>query len=213
MAKQVELQVVPREVQGKATKRLRAKGIIPANLCGHKQISRPIQFDEVQFERLRKKHGTKSIYALRLPDGKVQTALIKEVQYDPVSSHLLHVEFSRVDMEEMISVKIPLHFVGESPAVKNLKAVPLHLVDELSVKCRATDIVPAIDVDISVLENIDDVIYAKDIKLPQGIELEIDPEEPIAKAAAPKVELPEIEPESTEAASPTPVSEETGEAS
>ena len=134
MAQQTELEIAPREVMGKATKRLRKAGIIPGNIFGHKEESQAVQIDAVAFDRLRRSHAATGVIALRMPKvTRVQTALIRRVQHDPRSGKVLHVDFFRVSMNESLKIKVALRFVGEAPAVKNENGVLLHLVHTLDV--------------------------------------------------------------------------------
>ena len=132
MAQQEELQIDRREITGKATKRLRKVGIIPANIFGHKEPSEAVQVDAVSFERLQRSHGARGIIGLRMDGSRgVQTALVRHIQRDPRSGKVIHVDFFRVSMNESLKVKVALHFVGEAPAVKNESGVLLHLLDTL----------------------------------------------------------------------------------
>lgn len=209
MSETTELVVNPRTVAGKATRHLRNVGIVPANIYGHKEASLAVQIEAQTFDRLRREHGLRNIISLRLP-GKtgVQTVLVRHIQYHPVSGKILHVDFSRVSMEEQIEMKIPLHFVGEAPAVKLHGGVLLHLMETLPVGCKASDILESIDVDLSSMTDIESTLHASDVKLPAGYKLAIDGDEPIAKIAAPRSGLPEAEaatsaPEPTTASSPS----------
>lgn len=193
MAEQVELEVMPREITGKATKKLRKAGIIPANISGHHQDSEAVQIDAVTFTRLVREHKTKSIFALKQPGGATQNALIRHVQHQPSTGKVLHIDFFRVDLQEQLTVKVPLNFVGESPAIKNEGGILLHLLEALEVECRATDIVDSLDVDISQLTELDATLHASDVKLPANFTLVTDPAEPIAKIEAPRVEEPTTE--------------------
>src|SRR5260221_10181481 len=104
MAKQqIELAVAPREVTGKATRHLRKTGVIPANISGHKQDSQAIQIDAAEFERIRRSHGSKGILRLRFPNANRETVLLRGVQRDAVGMHILHVDFSRVSLNERIT--------------------------------------------------------------------------------------------------------------
>ena len=101
-----ELAVTPRTVVGKATKSLRKRGVIPANIYGHKEASIAVQIDAQAFDRLRREHGLRSIVSLRLPGQKgAQTVLIRHIQYDLLSGKIVHVDFSRVSMQERIEMK------------------------------------------------------------------------------------------------------------
>jgi large subunit ribosomal protein L25 len=91
--------------------------------------------------------------------------------------------------------KVPLRFLGIAPGVKIEGGTLLHLVDSLEVECEAGSIVEAIEVDVSVLEHIDDILHAKDVPLPPNYTLATDPEEPIVKIEPPRVEkIPEAVP-------------------
>lgn len=200
MAQQTELEITRREVMGKATKRLRKAGIIPANIFGHKEASLPVQIEGAAFDRLRRSHGTRSIIALRIPGATTtQTALIRHMQHDPRSGKIIHIDFFRVSLRERINVKIPLHFIGESLAVKNENGVLLHLLDMLEVECIASDIPEYLEVEITPLNEIDAVLHAEDVKLPANFTLITDAQEPIAKVAAPRIEKEEAAPEADEA--------------
>ena len=192
MAEQTELAISPREVMGKATKRLRKAGIIPANIFGHNEESQAVQIEAVAFEQLVRAHRATSIIALRQPgDGTPQTALIRHVQRDPRSGKIIHVDFFRVSLTERITSRVPLHFVGEAPAVKLEGGVLLHLVDSLEVECEARNLVEYVEVDVTPLTEIDAVIHAEDVKLPAGYTLLTDPKEGVAKVAATRAEKAE----------------------
>jgi len=173
---------------GKATKRLRKAGLIPGNITGHNQEPQAVQIDEISFDRLRRSGAVRSIISLRLPDASTQTALVRRVQRNPRSGKIVHIDFFRVSLTERISMRVSLHFVGESPAVKNEGGVLLHLLEALEVECTASDIVDALDVDITSLTEIDATLHASDVKLPANYTLVTDPEEPIAKVAATRAE-------------------------
>src|SRR6266571_6929736 len=216
MTQQMVLQISPREVTGKATKRLRKSGIIPANISGHKEESQAVQVEALAFEALRRAHAATSIITLRLSGtDRVQTALVRRVQRDPRSGKILHIDFSRVSLTERITMKVPLRFVGEAPGVKDEGGVLLHLLDTLEVECTAQDIVEYIEVDVSSLAEIDDMIHAGDVPLPANFTLNTDPREVVAKVAATRAEIAEQVAEAAEAVAPAeaPVAaEQTGEA-
>jgi large subunit ribosomal protein L25 len=192
MAQQQELEVTRRDVLGKAAKRLRKAGIIPANIYGHKEASLPVQITAIAFEHLQRAHATRSIISLRMPDtASPQTVLIRHVQRDPRNGKVIHIDFFRVSMSERINVKVPLRFVGEAPGVTNEGGVLLHLLDALEVECVASDIPEYIEVDVTLLAEIDDILHAGDIKLPANFTLLTDPEEGVAKVAATRAEVAE----------------------
>jgi large subunit ribosomal protein L25 len=212
MTQQTVLQISPREVTGKATKRLRKSGIIPANISGHKEESQTVQVEALDFEALRRAHGTTGIITLRLSGSdRVQTALVRRVQRDPRTGKIVHIDFSRVSLTERITMKVPLRFIGEAPAVKDEGGVLLHLLDTLEVECTASDIVDYIEVDISSLTEIDSILHAEDAKLPANFTLITDPNEGIAKVAATRAEKAEEGAEEAVAPAEAPAAEVTSE--
>jgi large subunit ribosomal protein L25 len=215
MTQKTELQISPREITGKATKRLRKAGIIPGNISGHKEESQAVQVEALAFETLKRTNGTTGIITLRFPGSRrTQTVLVRRVQRNPRTGKILHIDFSRVSLTERITMKVPLHFIGEAPAVKIEGGVLLHLMDALEVECTASEIVDYIEADISSLDEIDDMLHAGDVTLPANYALITDPNEGIAKVAATRAEVAEEAAEAAEeAAAPaeTPAAEESGE--
>jgi len=210
MAQQTELEISRREVMGKAVKRLRKEGIIPANIFGHNEASMAIQIDAGAFERLRRSHGSRSVLTLRMSGTKsTQTALIRHVQREPHTSKIIHVDFFRVSLSERIRVKVPLHFTGEAPAVKTENGVMLHLLDAIEVECVARDIPEYLEVDVSGLTEIDAILHASDVKLPANFTLITDPEEGIVKVAATRAEVAEEAAEAAAASEAAPAAAQT----
>src|SRR5579863_7203952 len=189
MAEKVELIVTPREAMGSAAKRLRKEGILPANIYGHHEDSQAIQIEVREFERIVRSHAASGLINLRQSgDGAIQTALIRHVQHDPRTGKAIHVDFFRVSTTERLNVKVALHFIGEAPAVKNEGGVLLHLMDTIEVECMAQEIPEHIDVDVTPLVEIDDILHAEDVPLPPKFKLITDPKEGVAKVAATRAE-------------------------
>lgn len=206
MAEQTQLNVSPRTIMGKANKRLRKEGMLPANIYGHKEAPVPIQIEALEFERARRQHGSKNIFSLVMPGAPAETVLMRHVQHNPKTGKIVHVDFARVSLRERVEVNVTLNYVGEAPGVKVEGGVFLHMVDALTVECTASDIIQSLDVDISSLKDIDATLHAGDIKLPANFTLVTNPEEPIAKIAAPRVEEPAAAPaaETEAVATPSP---------
>jgi large subunit ribosomal protein L25 len=191
MAERTVLEVASRTVLGKATKRLRREGLVPANIYGHKKDSTPIQVEALAFDHVRRQHGLRNIIALKLPGSAAENVLVRHIQRDPVTGKILHVDFSRVNIREHLEFKVSLNFVGEAPGVKIQGGVLLHLMDAIAVNAAASDIVESLDVDISVLTEIDSTLHAHDVNLPAHYALITDADEPIVKISAPRVEAAE----------------------
>ncbi|MDZ7822247.1 MAG: 50S ribosomal protein L25 [Candidatus Marinimicrobia bacterium] len=152
------LQAESRKGPGKeANRKLRNQGIIPA-IFYHKGESLPMQISELELIRMLKSGD--QVIALKM-DGKKKKALIKEIQYHPVTERIIHVDFQEVSMSEVIEVLVPLNFAGTPAGLKEggLFDVNMH---QIEVKCKASDIPHQLDVDVSKLE-IGDTIHIEDL--------------------------------------------------
>lgn len=184
MIEHQELSAVLRTTVGKANKRLRGQGWIPGNITGHNQESQPVQVAVAGFAHLRRSHTATGLIRLIMLDVPVQTVLIRHVQRDPISDEVLHIDFTRVNFDERITVKMPLRYVGESPSVKGKEGVLLHLLDKLDIECPASAIADYLEVDISSLAEIDATLHASDVPLPTNYTLITLRDESIAKIVA-----------------------------
>ena len=204
MAKQIALAVSPRELTGKAAKQLRAQGILPANIFGQGTKPQAIQVSSSDFERLRNAHHTSGVIALTIAGTQQpQMALVRHVQRNAVTEKILHIDFLRIDMKERVTARLPLHFEGAAAGIRVAGGVLLHLLDTLEVECAAGDIIPFLAVDISTLGKIDDMLHARDIKLPPDYLLLADPDEPVAKITQPRGEKVEGSSDTPSAVAPT----------
>ncbi|NCU42842.1 50S ribosomal protein L25 [Candidatus Falkowbacteria bacterium] len=176
---------------------------VPAILYGRNVDNVSLKIKRADLERLTKEAGESNLIDLSYGNEKVKV-LIKEVQRHPVSALLQHVDFFQVNMKEKINTEIPLEFVGESKAVRELAGSLIRNVNALEIECLPQDLTDHIDVDISVLDTFEDEIKISDIKIPAAWELLSDPDVIVASVIPPRVEEvvaqePEAEPETAEA--------------
>jgi large subunit ribosomal protein L25 len=195
---QIELKAQKREVLGKKVKSLRREGLIPAVLYGHETKSVPLQIEERELNRVLAQAGAHRLIALKVGRSrKRQMALARDVQWDVISGKPLHIDFYAVVMTEKITTAVPLVLVGEAPAADLVGAMVLQGLDEVEIECLPGDLIEAIEVDLSGLEEIDQAIYVKDLPLPPTVDILTDIEETVARvtwAAAEVVEEEEIVP-------------------
>lgn len=162
----VELQATIREVKGKGgARKLRATGRIPGILYGH-EGNTPVAVDGKSFElMLRDVSSGNTILDVRLQgrEGAEIKALIKEVQRDPRSEHVVHFDLEHISMTQMVRVQVPVHLKGTSPGVK-IGGILEFVMRELDVECLASDIPDEISVDISALA-IGDSVHVRDLSL------------------------------------------------
>lgn len=197
------------ELKLQAEKRVKneklAVDFIPAVLYGKGIESQSIKIKKVDFDKVFAVAGESNLIDLNL-GGTAVKVLVKDSQRDVLKYTFTHVDFYQVNMKEKITTEIPLHFIGESKAVKELGGMLMREMHELEVECLPTDLVDHIDVSISGLNTYDDVITIADLILPKGLELaHNNPEDEVAKVIEPKVEVEEPKPaEVAPAAGTTP---------
>lgn len=169
-------------------KETREAGMIPLNYYGKgvKNLSFAIPYQE--FRRAYMKGGKSTIMTLVTDDKKEFPALIHEMQIDPVTDLVIHVDVKAVDMNKPITTEIPLTFVGTAPAVKELQGIFVHQKESIKVSCLPKDLVHEIEVDVSSLINFHVVITIGDIALPKGIKSVDDLKLAVAKCVPPKEE-------------------------
>ena len=206
MADNVDLQAKPREERGKnAARRLRASGMLPAVLYGDGDgsstaLAVPDRLVDYTLHHM----GDNALYDIDLGAGG-STARIVDVQRDPVSGRLLHVDFAPVDMLERIEITVPLHVVGEAPGTEE-GGVLQQVAYEVQIETLPGDIPQELTLDVSSLGMNENLTLA-DLRLPDGITLVSDPEEVAAIVTAPT----EITEEDLEAAGVVEEEPEEGE--
>lgn len=184
----------------RAARKLRKQGLVPCVVYGHKQdtISLAITHDDL-FRAIR--HGARVVDLQA--DGQTESALIKDVQWDPLGHDILHVDFARVSADERIVVDIRIELRGTAPGIAagGVLDQPMH---SLEVECPALSVPDSIRVNVGTLQ-LEQAIHVKDLTLPAGVIAKADPdavvvqvarkaaEEEAAGAAAPAAEQAEPE--------------------
>jgi large subunit ribosomal protein L25 len=184
MADNVDLQARPREERGKnAARRLRASGMLPAVLYGDGDgASTALAVPDRVVDYTLQHFGDNALYDIDLGAGG-STARIVDVQRNPVSGRLLHVDFAPVDMQQRIEVTVPLHVVGEAPGTEE-GGVLQQVAYEVQIETLPGDIPQELTLDVSSLGMNENLTLA-DLRLPEGITLVSDPEEVAAIVTAP----------------------------
>ncbi len=181
-----QIKVDLRTVLGKKVKHLRKEGLTPATIYGHNFEAKSIQFKTMELERLFDEVGESGLVEL-LIDKENLPILFKNPQYSPVEGNLIHIDCYKVNMKEKITATVPLEFSGESQAVKNGNVL-VEVSNEVEVEALPIDLPENITVDISVLNEIDDMITVGDIKLDEKIEMVTSPDQVIVKIEEPRAE-------------------------
>jgi len=166
---------------------LRKEGFIPGVYYGHKEAATSCVFPLNTFKKVWKAAGESTVVTLEMPKGKV-SALIHEVQVDPVKGHPIHVDFYALEKGQEVSVKIPLEFAGVSLAVKDLGGSLVKVLHEVEVKGQPENLPHNFVIDISSLAALDSQILAESIALPKGITLVTNGTDVVAAIAVAKEE-------------------------
>jgi large subunit ribosomal protein L25 len=203
---QLELKAEKRTVTGKKVRQLRREGAIPAVVYGHKTKPLPLQLETRALDRVLTQAGMTQLISLRVGRAKPVMALPREVQRDPITRQLLHVDFYQVIMTEKITTTVPLVLVGETPAVSKAGGVLIQGLDEVEIECLPGDLIEHIEVDLSKLENVDDTLYVKDLQVPSTVHIMTDSEEMVSRVIP--VRRPVEEEEVEEAAAAAEKAEE-----
>jgi large subunit ribosomal protein L25 len=190
------LKATKRKTGTRAAKKLRLHGQIPASIQGGGKPNADVAIDERGFMAMRRKH--EHVFEVSVEGADEETALIKEVRWDTTSERILHVEFRRIVKGQKTEVEVELVFEGHPKG-----GVTNHLVTHVTIRSLPQDIPDGIMVQMGGLE-VGQVLHARDLVLPHGVELLADPNLPIANVAIPRaIEEPTAAP--AEAAAPSPI--------
>lgn len=192
--KTVELKVVWREKTGKGhARRIRKENRIPAILYGSKLVPVPLEVDLKEFKKILKTGAGENVILTLKIDGlkkdNEHTALIKDIQVDPITDIFSHVDFNAISLTEKIRVKVPVHAKGEAPGLKE-GGVLEHIHREIEVECLPTQIPEKFEVTVDHLM-IGDSVHVRELSIPEGVICTMDAEEVILALHAPmKEEVP-----------------------
>jgi large subunit ribosomal protein L25 len=197
VAERAHVEVQARADRGKnANRRIRAAGRIPGNVYGLNLDPYAVSVDPRSVEQvLRLSTGRNTIFRLQLAGGKEsRDVMIRELQRDPVTDRLIHVDFVRVDLTKAVTVSVPVHLVGTPTGVKNEGGVLDFVQRSVEVSCLPDAIPEQLDVDVSEL-HVNQNVAVKDLVVGEGITVEDDPEAILAVVAAARAEIVEGVPE------------------
>ncbi len=190
-----------REVLGKKVRFLRREGVTPVHVFGHGVESLALQCDTDTLKQMIDQAGTTRLVALKISgDKSPRSVFIREIQRNELNGNLLHVDFYQIKKEEKIKADIPIVFTGEAPAM-HLKGRMLDKeLDSISVECLPDKLPPQIEIDLSVLEELDQAIHVSDVDLGPDVVIHASPEQMIVKVTEIKVVVEEeVVPEEEEA--------------
>lgn len=170
---------------------LRENGALPAVFYGPKEESTPITLDIPEFLRVWGEAGGSTIVDLK-GVGEDKEVLIHDVDWHPIKHMPIHVDFYCIERGKKLTVSVPLEFVGEAPAEK-VGGIVIKVMHELEIEVQPRNIPHSIEVDLSLLTDLDSSITLADLKLPETIEPTAEPTETLASITQAKEEVEEVE--------------------
>lgn len=161
-----------REAQGTgASRRLRRTGWTPAIVYG---AGKPPQQVMVEHKEIYRQMDYEAFYSHILTldiEGKQEQVVIKAVQRHPAKKQVLHADFLRVQADQALRVRVPLHFEGEeiAPGVKTGGGVFEHMLNDVEVECLPRHLPEYLSVDVSGMD-VGDTLHLSDLVFPEGVE-------------------------------------------
>jgi len=187
---ELTLEVAPREKTGKGVaKKMRRAGKVPAIVYGGGKDPVPISVPTRNVTDLIKKseHGIRSIFLLKLEGvDKQRHAMIKDIQLDPITHEIEHIDFVRIVMDEVVRVLVPVHTTGTAAGLKVGGLLDFQ-VREIHVECLPGIIPDEISVDISPLE-VNHFFRISDLQIPEGVKVLDDMDRVVVSISAPRKE-------------------------
>lgn len=191
-----QLAAQPRDMLGKVkVKRIRREGWIPAVIYGKGVEPTPLQVKQDDFNAMVKAVGSNVLVDLTVAGQEAPvSAMVKKLQRDALSLALLNIDFHAVSLTDVISNRVPVELVGEPRGVAEGGTL-LQPLTEVEIQGLAVNLPASIQADISGL-GLDESLHARDLVMPEGIELLTLPEEVVAVVHSPKAAAEEpVEPE------------------
>lgn len=187
---EIVLSAQPRQVIGKQVNALRRAGKIPVVLYG-KHLDQPLtlQVEERALQKVVMQAGRNRLIKLTIDSGAPRLVLTREVQRNPISGRLVHVDFQEVSLTEKITTEVPLVLIGTSPAVTRGEGLLIHGIDSVEIRVLPADLIPHIEVDVSKLEQVNQSLFVRDLQVSDKIEILTSGDEMVAKVVPVKEEV------------------------
>lgn len=198
--KDLLVEVTPRESFGKnESRRMRRAGKIPAILYGADKDPVPLVVDPIAIEQiLHSESGENTLFRLGLAGTEKQRhVMIKDYQVDPVKGELMHADFVRIRMDEIVEIDVPVRLLGEAVGVKVDGGILEHVTRSVEISCLPTNIPEHIDLDVTNLR-IGESIKVSDVATTDQYTMLTDPGQTLVVCAAPTKEEEPAEAEAVE---------------
>ena len=197
---QIPLVLEKRETLGKKVKALRRQGIVPVHLYGPGIESRSLQASAQELLKAITQAGRTTPLEVRVKrERKRNLAFVREVQWDPLRGDLLHIDLMQVELTHRMRAEVPIELVGEAPALKEYRANVVQLTFSIELEALPLEIPNRIEADLSALIDMDSVVRARELILPDGVDLLSDADDIVIRLEEIREEIPVVEEEDLEA--------------
>ncbi len=172
-----------------ANRRLRQAGKIPAVVYGGGKDTVPIVLDrKTLIDLMKSGDNENAIFLLKLADsGQERHAMIRDMQVDPLTRQVVHIDFQRIVMDKKVKVQVPVELKGTAYGVKTEGGMIDFVSREVTIECLPGDIPKHLDLDVTDLR-VGQHVEAKDLKLPDGVTLAEEPDRVIISLGHTKAE-------------------------
>lgn len=197
------MDIIPLAVAPKNTditpRAMRREGVVPCVVYGNEVANTAFSVEHNELYRVYAKAGESTLVELDI-EGKKIPVLFHQLQFDPVSDKITHVDFYAVNMKKEVDASIPVHFEGDAPAVDEKGGILVTSHDHVTVTCLPTNLPHSLQVDISSMVEFGDQVTVADIKVPSGVTIMDDTETVLASVQEPRKEEVEEAPAEGEGA-------------
>ncbi len=186
---------------------------VAAELYGAGVANQHLFLSETELDKFLAKVNQAALIDLTIDGQAAVPVLIREIQREPLKNKILHVDFMQINPDRPVVVDIDLVPVGKSQAISNLGATLIKNTRTITIECLPQNLITKIEVDLSKLAEIGDVIRVEDLNLPAGVTVKNQPREAVFSLAAPRKVTAETPVAAAEATAPaeaeTPAKEDT----
>lgn len=188
----VSMKAIARENTKKSfAKKLRAAGKVPAVVYGKKVESLPVTVQEKEIWQILRTEAN-AVITMEIENEGSHPVMVYEVQKDPISNRLLHIDFHQIDLTEKIRTQVALEVIGEAIGVREEGGVLQYGTFEVEVRCLPGDVPSSIEIDVSELQ-IGDSLTVADLTVSEEIEIMSEPTETVVSVLAPQQEEEETD--------------------
>ena len=186
------LKLSPRSVTGKKVKVLRRNGIVPVHVYGRDVPPQSLQADAQVLRRLLPRVGTNVPLSVEVEDREGEDiCFVREIQRHPVTEDVLHVDFLRVDVSQIVQAEVPLILQGTPPAVREQGGTLLQPLQNLLVEALPMNVPATLEVDVSGLDDFEKGVYVRDVSVGANVTIITEADSLIARVSPPRIEVTE----------------------